>query len=345
MNLATNWSTPATDLGYADYPHLAGGPLGLFMIGGNGARGLFVRKFDGTTFGAPDDLCQRGRGGPDRAVPGPGRPPARGLSGPRRDGLSRDPRGVRRRRELAGERGRCAMPSNEQDGMRVAAAADHIGVAVWATSGTNDIRVSVVGPDTPVTAPPPPVATPTPTPVGAARAGLPQERRRAAGEREDPGAVEGQHAIRRSERARRCAAGRDDRRQGRRRRAVLGAVRPRRGADGEALAGMFKVSQPGGVTDFALNEPLAACPLGHAATAAAAKKPKTRKLFGDGKGAFQTTGRYSAATVRGTRWLVQDSCAGTLTKVTQGTVNVRDNVRHRTVVVRAHKQYTARPRR
>ena len=51
---------------------------------------------------------------------------------------------------------------------------------------------------------------------------------------------------------------------------------------------------------------------------AAAKKPKTRKLWGDGKGTFRTTGKYSAATVRGTKWLVQDSCAGTLTRVTQG---------------------------
>ena len=42
------------------------------------------------------------------------------------------------------------------------------------------------------------------------------------------------------------------------------------------------------------------------------KKPKTRKLWGDGKGNFRTTGKYSAATVRGTKWLVQDSCTGTL---------------------------------
>ena len=41
---------------------------------------------------------------------------------------------------------------------------------------------------------------------------------------------------------------------------------------------------------------------------AAQKKPKTRKLWGDGKGKFRTKGRYAAATVRGTRWLVQDTC-------------------------------------
>ena len=50
------------------------------------------------------------------------------------------------------------------------------------------------------------------------------------------------------------------------------------------------------------------------------------------------------ATVRGTKWLVQDSCAGTLTRVTKGAVTVRDNVKHTTVVVRAGKRYLARPR-
>ena len=63
-----------------------------------------------------------------------------------------------------------------------------------------------------------------------------------------------------------------------------------------------------------MNEPLAA---GHAAHAAA-KKPKTRQLWGAGKGAFETSGSYWAATVRGTRWRVQDSCAGTTTSVKQG---------------------------
>ena len=67
-------------------------------------------------------------------------------------------------------------------------------------------------------------------------------------------------------------------------------------------------------TDLTLSQPLAPC--GKKKAGAAAKKPKTRKLWGDGSGSFRTRGQYSAATVRGTRWLVQDSCAGTLTKVT-----------------------------
>jgi hypothetical protein len=105
--------------------------------------------------------------------------------------------------------------------------------------------------------------------------------------------------------------------------------------------GQFKVTQPGGTTQLALSEPLASC----TKASAAKKKAKTRKLWGEGTGAFRTTGRYSAATVRGTRWLVQDSCKGTLTKVTKGVVNVRDNVRHKTIVVRAGHSYLARPKR
>jgi hypothetical protein len=105
-------------------------------------------------------------------------------------------------------------------------------------------------------------------------------------------------------------------------------------------AGLFRVTQPGAVTQLALTEPLAPC--GRAS--AAARKPKTRRLWGDGGGSFRTKGQYSSATVRGTKWLVQDSCAGTLTKVARGVVSVRDAVRHKTVVLRAGKHYLARPR-
>jgi hypothetical protein len=119
---------------------------------------------------------------------------------------------------------------------------------------------------------------------------------------------------------------------------------PRRGGSAQTsrfYAGLFKVTQPGGVTQLALTQNLASC---HSASAAA-KKPRTRRLWGNGKGSFRVRGRYSAATVRGTKWLVQDSCAGTLTRVVRGVVKVRDAVRHRTVVLRAGKRYLARPRR
>lgn len=106
-------------------------------------------------------------------------------------------------------------------------------------------------------------------------------------------------------------------------------------------SGTFKVTQPGGITQAALTTHLAC---GHGAVAAA-KKPRTRRLWGNGKGAFRIKGQYSSATVRGTKWLVQDTCAGTLTRVVRGVVRVRDTVRHKTVVVRAGHRYLARPRR
>ncbi len=111
--------------------------------------------------------------------------------------------------------------------------------------------------------------------------------------------------------------------------------------------GVFKVTQSGSVTQLALTEALASCgsARGAGASAAAKKKPKKRHLWGDGKGSFRTTGKYSSATVRGTKWLVEDSCAGTRTRVVRGTVTVRDNVRHKTVIVKAGKSYLARARR
>jgi hypothetical protein len=105
--------------------------------------------------------------------------------------------------------------------------------------------------------------------------------------------------------------------------------------------GVFKVTQPGSVTSLALTEPLASCRGG--GRSAAATKKKQRHLWGDGKGSFRTSGKYSSATVRGTKWLVKDSCAGTLTRVVRGSVTVRDKVRGKTVVVAAGKSYLAKP--
>jgi hypothetical protein len=87
-----------------------------------------------------------------------------------------------------------------------------------------------------------------------------------------------------------------------------------------------------------------------AATVDAKKKKKGPKavlgqLWGSGKGKFRTSGKYSSATVRGTIWLVQDRCEGTLTKVVRGTVSVRDLKRKKTVSVKAGHSYLARAQR
>jgi hypothetical protein len=112
-------------------------------------------------------------------------------------------------------------------------------------------------------------------------------------------------------------------------------------------AGIFTVTQSGSVTVLTLSGPKPTCsrPRGRASAAAKKKKVKSRKLWGDGHGSFRTSGQYSAATVRGTQWLVQDTCAGTLTHVAHGLVAVTDRVRHKTVLVRGGKSYLARPRR
>jgi hypothetical protein len=80
-----------------------------------------------------------------------------------------------------------------------------------------------------------------------------------------------------------------------------------------------------------------------AQAAATKKKPRPRSLWGsDSHGRFETRGRGSVATVRGTRWLTQDTCAGTRTRVASGAVAVRDLRRQRTIVVRKGHEYLAR---
>ena len=88
-------------------------------------------------------------------------------------------------------------------------------------------------------------------------------------------------------------------------------------------------------------------PVKGASAAAAKKKKRGAKsvlggLWGSGKGKFRTSGKYSSATVRGTIWLTQDRCDGTLTKVKRGTVSVRDFMRRKTVSVKAGHSYLAR---
>jgi hypothetical protein len=91
-------------------------------------------------------------------------------------------------------------------------------------------------------------------------------------------------------------------------------------------------------------------PLKGGARAAASKKKKgphavLGSLWGSGKGKFRTNGKYSSATVRGTIWLTQDRCDGTLTTVKRGTVSVRDFKLKKTVSVKAGHSYLARAQR
>jgi hypothetical protein len=119
-----------------------------------------------------------------------------------------------------------------------------------------------------------------------------------------------------------------------------------RTASADFFDGLFRLTQTKGakpLTTLALTERLS-CPR-KAKSAIAAAKKKKRRLWGDGSGRFRTKGKHSAATVVGTRWLVEDRCRSTLTRVVRGRVKVRDFVKKKTVTVRAGKRYTARAKR
>jgi hypothetical protein len=116
---------------------------------------------------------------------------------------------------------------------------------------------------------------------------------------------------------------------------------------GDFGGGVFRVGQSrsgGGLTDLSLSGgSFAACATGAGRRASAARSSRVvRRLRGRAKGRFRTRGRYSAATVRGTNWSVEDRCDGTLTRVTTGVVAVNDFRRHRNVTVRAGHTYLAR---
>jgi ferric-dicitrate binding protein FerR (iron transport regulator) len=78
----------------------------------------------------------------------------------------------------------------------------------------------------------------------------------------------------------------------------------------------------------------------------AARKKKSRSLWSsDNGGRFRTRGRNSSATVRGTEWLTKDTCSGTETRVTRGSVLVKDFTKHKNVVVKAGKRYIAKAKK
>jgi hypothetical protein len=119
----------------------------------------------------------------------------------------------------------------------------------------------------------------------------------------------------------------------------------------ELHGGVFRVRQgaaAGGTTDIDLRGPALQCSTAKArasAAAAAKRKPPKRKLWAQDRGGrFRTHGHNSVATVRGTKWVTTDTCAGTRTTVTAGSVSVRDLRRKRTVLVRAGHSYLARTR-
>jgi hypothetical protein len=128
-------------------------------------------------------------------------------------------------------------------------------------------------------------------------------------------------------------------------------ARSRRGGRQAAkfFRGRFKLVQkrrrnPRNITDIVLSGGRRVrCRTG-GSKAGAARTVRRRRLWGDGRGHYRTRGRHSAATVRGTRWLTEDRCDGTFTRVTRGVVVVFDFTRKKNVILRRGDSYLARGR-
>ncbi|HEX6025161.1 MAG TPA: hypothetical protein VFZ00_24425 [Solirubrobacter sp.] len=342
-NVVGTWGAPV-GLGYADYPRLATGAGALYLLAGASGvpQGMYVRRWTGSEFGAPVTVGPGDASESDLFIDPGGRLHAV---------WSRlDAQGYHLQHSVSDDgvtwrSGSVLVQTEDQVGApRVAAAADHVGVAVWSarSGGAPQINVVAIGPDAPApppAPPPPPVEQPPAEPApqfnrtvvvrpvrGVVRVRLPGSNRFVRLTSIDDIPFGATLDTRRGEVELRSLATR------------TGPVQSVRLKDG-----WFRVSFSRGITNFTLNEPLARC---SRRASAAARKRKSRRLWGNGSGRFRTTGKYSAATVRGTRWLVQDTCAGTRTRVREGRVAVRDRVRKRTIVLRGPRgTYLARPRR
>jgi hypothetical protein len=115
----------------------------------------------------------------------------------------------------------------------------------------------------------------------------------------------------------------------------------------QAYEGFFTALQPAGtsVTDLVLRSGNfdAVCGSGGVEIARTSANTKSvRHLWANGQGKFRTKGRFAAATVRGTEWLTEDRCDGTLITVKSGAVAVFDQVLRRAVVVKAGQRYLAK---
>ena len=78
------------------------------------------------------------------------------------------------------------------------------------------------------------------------------------------------------------------------------------------------------------------------ASAAAASSKTLQLLHASAHGKFRTKGRYSAATVLGTKWTIADRCDGTLVHDITDSVSVSDFVHHKTIILHAGQSHLAK---
>jgi hypothetical protein len=80
---------------------------------------------------------------------------------------------------------------------------------------------------------------------------------------------------------------------------------------------------------------------GSGARAAAVSKKVIQLLHASAHGKFRTSGRYAAATVRGTSWSMAALCGGTVTPDFTDSVVVTDFIRHKQVILHPGQSYFA----
>jgi hypothetical protein len=169
INDEASWTDPVPLGAGMEYPKLAGGPSGLFMLGSVG-RDIFVRRFNGTTFG-PALRIGAAFGSRHHLFQDAG---GRLHALWHRYGGGAGIELVHAVSDGAGWRSGAAVlqpGANDFADPRVATAADHVGVAVWSSGVEREIRVAALGPDAPVDPAAPSPAAPGPAAPGPAAPG------------------------------------------------------------------------------------------------------------------------------------------------------------------------------
>jgi hypothetical protein len=322
-NDVTTW-TPEQSLGVARTPHFAYGPAGVFLIGGDSGV-LKSHKFNGSGFDAPVDIpagdgggevpqsfaTQDASGRMHVTLPQITAQCCKLLYATSDDGTHWAARQFQLGTDLPGQ-------------TEVAAAADHIGFAVWHTGTGSSAQVQAL-----------PVGPTADVPTLGKSAGVT--------------VVSGVVLIQvpGSSSFKPLLSGDVipvgslvDATKGRVR--VTIAVPGGKQASSDFFQGIFRLTQAktGLATMVLAGGNLKAC--GKSAAVRAAKTKVIRQLWGDGKGKFATKGRFASATIRGTTWDTIDRCDGTLVKVTKGSVLVNDLKAHKKVVVKSGHSYLAK---
>src|SRR3954469_1602913 len=333
-NQIATW-TPAQDFSpYAAYLRLATGLTGTFLMSANTPGNKVVQRFNGTGFAPPVEL------------PGPAHDLSGGSSDIVEDPAGRlhvvwpfgDANGTHLGYATSDDGSKWLTSTleagpNPTDGaqaageMHAAVAPDHVGVTVWQDSGSpKQVHAMAIGPVA-LSAPALGKTTNATVVKGKVRVKLKGSRKFVA---LDGGAqlplgstfdtTKGTLALDNS----------------------AGAGKPLQ--HGEFRGAMFTPRQTSKnpLTTLSLSGGgLAGCggrvPRGGSAAAA-----RRRSLFSNVKGHFRTRGRNSAATARGTKWTMTDTCRGTLTSVRSGTVVVRDYSLRKNRTLHGGQHYLAR---